>query len=79
MSKSKQFFEKFGKLLEQGLINYKDLSTELVNICKSKRDDFVFKMKITGKEETDVLKKRIENLEKKIEILEKKKIKRVKK
>ena len=78
MNKSKVIFEKLGKLVEQTVINYKDLSTEIVNICKSKRDEFIFKMKITSKEETEILKKRIEKLEKKIEFLEKKKIKSVK-
>ena len=78
MTKSKKFFEKFGKLLEQSIINYKDFSNEIVNICKSKRDDFIYKMKITGKEETDILKKRVEKLEKKIESLEKRKIKKAK-
>ena len=78
MGKSKIIFEKLGKLVEQTVINYKDLSSEIVNICKSKRDEFIFKMKITSKEETEILKKRIEKLEKKIEFLEKKKIKLVK-
>ena len=79
MTKSKQLFEKFGKLLEQSIINYKDLSAEILNICKSKRDEFIFKMKITGKEETDILKKRVDQLEKKIEIFEKRiKVKRAK-
>ena len=42
MAKSSEVFEKIGKFLEQGIINYKDLSTEFINICKSKRDEFVF-------------------------------------
>ena len=73
MGKSKVMFEKLGKLVEQTVINYKDLSSEIVNICKSKRDELIFKMKITSKEETEILKKRIDKLEKKIEFLEKKK------
>tara|TARA_B100000886_G_C20262908_1_gene423684 strand:- start:388 stop:633 length:246 start_codon:yes stop_codon:yes gene_type:complete len=71
MKKSKILIEKLGKLLEQTVINYKDLSSEIVNICKSKRDEFVYKMKLTGKEETDIIKKRLESVEKKIETLEK--------
>ncbi len=82
MSKSRFVIDKFAKLLEQGLLNYKDLSNEILNILKSKRDEIVFKMKLTSKEETDILNKRLENLEKKVETLEKsnkkKKIKRVK-
>ena len=55
MSKSKFVFDKLAKLFEQGLVNYKDLSNEILNILKSKRDEIVFKMKLTGKEETDIL------------------------
>ena len=32
MSKSRFVLDKFAKLIEQGLINYKDLSDELLNI-----------------------------------------------
>ena len=32
MSKSKFIIEKFAKLFEQGIISYKDLSEEIVNI-----------------------------------------------
>ena len=72
MSKSRFVIDKFAKLFEQGLLNYKDLSNEILNILKSKRDEIVFKMKLTSKEETDILNKRLENLEKKVDILEKK-------
>ena len=78
MAKSRDLLGKFEKILEQTILNYKDLSNQIINICKSKRDDFIFRMKITSKEETDILKKRIEKLEKKVEILEKKKSKKVK-
>ena len=73
MSKSRFVIDKFAKLIEQGLVNYKDLTTEIVNILKSKRDEFIFKMKLTSKKETDIINKRLENLEKKFEKLEKKK------
>ena len=76
MTKSKLVIDKLAKLFEQGLISYKDLSSEIVNVLKSKRDEIVFKMKLTSKEETDILIKRIENLEIKIEKLEKNKLKK---
>ena len=78
MSKSRFVIDKFAKLFEQGLLNYKDLSNEILNILKSKRDEVIFRMKLTSKEETDILKKRIENLEKKISIFETKKKSKVK-
>ena len=77
MSKSRFVFDKFAKLIEQGLINYKDVSDEIISILKSKRDEIVFKMKLASKEEVDVLNRRITNLEKKLE--EKKKRKKVSK
>ena len=76
MTKSKFVIDKLAKLFEQGLISYKDLSSEIVNVLKSKRDEIVFKMKLTSKEETDILIKRVENLEKKLEKLEKNKLKK---
>ena len=83
MSKSKFVIDKLAKLFEQGLVSYKDLSSEILNILRSKRDEIIFKMKLTSKEETDILNKRVEILEKKIEKIEKKntqrKSKRVKK
>ena len=72
MTKSKIVIDKLAKLFEQGLISYKDLSSEIINVLKSKRDEIIFKMKLTSKEETDILIKRVENLEKKINKLEKK-------
>ena len=71
MKNSKFIIDKFAKLIEQGLVSSKDLTTELFNILKSKRDEFVFKMKLTSKDEFEVLSKRVENLENKINKLEK--------
>ena len=65
MTKSKFVIDKLAKLFEQGLISYKDLSSEIINVLRSKRDEIVFKMKLASKEETDILIKRFENLEKK--------------
>jgi hypothetical protein len=76
MTKSKFVIDKLAKLFEQGLISYKDLSSEIVNVLKSKRDEIIFKMKLTSKEETDILIKRIESLEKKIIKLENNKSKK---
>ncbi|MDA9767324.1 hypothetical protein N9C65_01090 [Candidatus Pelagibacter sp.] len=72
MTKSKFVIDKLTKLFEQGLISYQDLSSEIINVLRSKRDEIIFKMKLTSKEETDILIKRVENLEKKINKLEKK-------
>ena len=36
MTKSKFVINKLAKLFEQGLISYKDLSSEIINVLKSK-------------------------------------------
>ncbi len=79
MKNSKFIIDKLGKLVEQGIISSKDLSSELFNILKSKRDEIVFKMKLVSKDEFDVLSKRVENLENKIKKLKTKKTKQAKK
>ncbi len=80
MKNSKFVIDKIAKIFEQGLISSKDLAEELMNILKSKRDEIVFRMKLTSKDEFEVLSKRVENLEKKIGNLKvKKKTRRAKK
>ena len=82
MKNSKFVINKLAKLFEQGLVSSKDLGNELMNILKSKRDEMVFKMKLTSKDEFDVLSKRVENLETKVNQLKNqknKKTRRVKK
>ena len=66
MKNSKFVIEKLAKLFEQGLVSSKDIANEIMTILKSKRDEIVFKMKLTSKDEFEVLSKRVENLEKKI-------------
>ena len=82
MKNSKFIIEKMSKLIEQGLISSKDITEELMSILKSKRDEVIFRMKITSKDEFEILSKRVENLEKKLEQTKnqkKIKIKRVRK
>ncbi len=70
MKNSKFIIDKLAKLFEQGLISSKDLGAELLTILKSKREEFIFKMKLVSKDEFDVLSKRVENLELKIQKIE---------
>jgi len=73
MKNSKFVLDKIAKLFEQGLVSSKDLASELMNILKYKRDEIVFRMKLTSKDEFEVLSKRVENLEKKIDQIKTKK------
>ena len=80
MSKSRFAFDKFAKFLEEGLVNYKDFSDEIINILRSKKEEIILKMNLVSKDEIDILNQRIEKLEKKItEKKIKKKSRRVKK
>tara|TARA_Y100000816_G_C26087772_1_gene574291 strand:- start:1298 stop:1531 length:234 start_codon:yes stop_codon:yes gene_type:complete len=73
MKNSNFVLDRLAKLVEQGLISSKDLANEIMNILKFKRDEIVFRMKITSKDEFDILSKRVENLEKIIQKPKKKK------
>ena len=79
MKNSKFVIEKLAKLFEQGLVSSKDIANEIMTILKSKRDEIVFRMKLTSKDEFEVLSKRVENLEKKIDQLKSIKKKKTKK
>ena len=79
MKNSKFVIEKLAKLFEQGLVSSKDIANEIMTILKSKRDEIVFKMKLTSKDEFEVLSKRVENLEKKIDQLKSIKKNKIKK
>ena len=67
MKNSKFIVDKITKLFEQGLVSSRDLTSELITLLKSKRDEIVFKMKLTSKDDFEILSKRVENLEKKLE------------
>ena len=81
MKNSKFVIDKLAKIFEQGIVSYKDFTNEIITILKSKRDEIVFRMRLTSKDEFEVLSKRVENLEKKINLLKtpQKKSKQVKK
>ena len=64
MKNSKFVIDKLTQLFEKGLVSSKDLADEIITILKSKRDEIVFRMKLTSKDEFDILSKRVENLEK---------------
>lgn len=80
MSKSKIVIDKLAKILEQGMVNSKDLSEELKNIIKFKKDEIKNKLDFVSKDEFEILKYRLEKLENKINLLSKKnnKIKKAK-
>tara|TARA_B100001121_G_C18252917_1_gene418101 strand:- start:44 stop:292 length:249 start_codon:yes stop_codon:yes gene_type:complete len=63
MSKSKFVIDRLAKLFEQGLISYKDLSNEIINILRSKKEEIIYKLDLPSKEEFEILKKRLDKIE----------------
>ena len=78
MKNSKFVIDKITRLFEQGIISSKDITNELLTILKSKRDELVFKLRLTSKDEFEILSKRVENLEKKLDKFQLKKRKKSK-
>ena len=73
MKNSKFVIDRFARLIEQGIVSSKDITSEILTILKSKRDELVFKLKLTSKDEFEILSKRVEILEKKFEKIKLKK------
>ena len=48
MKNSKFVIDKLTQLFEKGLVSSKDLTDEIITILKSKRDEIVFRMKLTS-------------------------------
>ena len=78
MKNSKFVIDKITRLFEQGIISSKDITKELLTNIKTKRDELVFKLRLTSKDEFEILSKRVENLEKKLDKFQPKKRKKSK-
>ena len=76
MSKSRFVLDSFAKLIEKGLVNYKDISEEVINILKSKKEEIIRFMQVPSNEEFQVLVKRLDKIEKKIEKVNKRKLRK---
>ena len=61
MKNSKFVIDKLTQLVEKGLVSSKDLTNEIITILKSKRDEIVFRMKLTIKDELEFLSKKVKN------------------
>ncbi len=76
MSKSRFVLDSVAKLIEKGLVNYKDISEEVINILKSKKEEIIRFMQVPSNEEFQVLVKRLDKIEKKIEKVNKRKLRK---
>ena len=79
MSNSKKFLKALSSLIENGILNSKDIKSEISTDLKFKRDKLINQLKIVPREEFEVLKKIVHNQNLIIKKMLKKKITKVKK
>jgi BMFP domain-containing protein YqiC len=74
MSNSKFFLKSLSNLIENGILNSKDIKKEISTDLKFKRHKLIKKLQIVSREEFEVLKKIVQKQEITIKKLSKKKI-----
>ena len=79
MSKSKLIIDRSAKLIEEGLVNSKDISDEIKNSLKFSKENIVSRLDLVKRSELEILKARLDKIEKKLNKSKKSKIKKVRK
>ena len=79
MSKSKLIIDRLAKLIEEGLVNSKDISDEIKNSLKFSKVNIVSRLDLVKRSELEILKARLDKIEKKLNKSKKSKIKKVRK
>ena len=79
MRNSEKLLKVLSDLLENGMLNSKDIKDEIKTDLKFKRDKFINKLELVSREEFEVLKKLVQKQEVLLKKILKKKIKKAKK
>ena len=79
MSNSKIFLKALSSLIENGILNSKDIKNEISTDLKFKRDKLINQLKIVSREEFEILKKIVRKQDTIIKKMSKKKTTKVKK
>ena len=80
MSNSEKILKTLSSLIENGILNSKDIKKEISTDLKFKKDKIINKLELVSREEFEVLKKLVQKQDATIKKLKKiKKIKKVKK
>ena len=79
MSKSKLIIDRLAKLIEEGLVNSKDISDEIKNSLKFSKENIVSRLDLVKRSELEILKARLDKIEKKLNKSKKSKLKKVRK
>ena len=80
MSKSKILIDRLTKLFEEGLLTSKDISNEIKNSLKYKKESIVNKLNLVTRDEFEVQKARLDKIQKEFQkLIKNKKIKKAKK
>ena len=77
--KSKLIIDRLAKLIEEGLVNSKDISDEIKNSLKFSKENIVSRLDLVKRSELEILKARLDKIEKKLNKSKKSKIKKVRK
>ena len=72
MSKSKILIDRLAKLVEDGLTNSKDISSEIKNLLKSNKENMINKLNLVTREEFEIQKERLDKIQKEFDKLKKK-------
>ena len=80
MSKSKILIDRLTKLFEEGLLTSKDISNEIKNSLKYKKESIVNKLNLVTRDEFEAQKARLDKIQKEFQkLIKNKKIKKAKK
>ena len=80
MNNSEKILKSLSSLIENGILNSKDIKKEISTDLKFKKDKIISKLELVSREEFEVLKKIVQKQDAAIKKLEKsKKVKKVKK
>ena len=79
MNNSEKILKSLSSLIENGILNSKDIKKEIATDLKFKKDKIINKLELVSREEFEVLKKIVQKQDALLKKLEKKKPKKVKK
>ena len=79
MKNSEKFLNVLSSLIENGILNSKDIKKEIATDLKFTRDKLINKLQLVSREEFEILKKIVQKQDATIKRLKKNKIKKAKK
>tara|TARA_B100001179_G_C18268800_1_gene265858 strand:+ start:287 stop:532 length:246 start_codon:yes stop_codon:yes gene_type:complete len=72
MSKSKILMDRLAKLIEEGLVTSKDISDEIKNSLKFKKENIINKLNLVTRDEFEIQKARLDKIQEEYNKIKKK-------